>query len=102
MTAINKYTEAQIEQIIKEHIVQNFMYDRPDGVLSNDLSIIEEGLIDSLGIFRLASFLEEKFGITLNPEEFLLENFETVNVIKSFVISRLLQSLLPIPNYLLG
>jgi acyl carrier protein len=89
MTAVNKYTEAQIEEIIKEHIVQNFMYDRRDMVLSNDLSIIEEGLIDSLGIFRLASFLEEKFGITFNPEEFLLENFETVNVIKSFVISRL-------------
>jgi|JFJP01.1.fsa_nt_gi Acyl carrier protein len=89
MTAVNKYTEAQIEEIIKEHIVQNFMYDRPDGIFSNDLPLLEEGIIDSLGILKLASFLEEKFGVTLNPEELLLENLGTVNAIKSFIISRL-------------
>lgn len=89
MTAVNKYTEAQIEQMIKDYILKEFMYDRADGILSNYLLLLEEGIIDSLGIFKLASFLEEKFGVTLNPEEFLLENFGTVNAIKSFVISRL-------------
>lgn len=89
MTAVNKYTEAQIEQIIKEHIVKEFLYDRPDVVLSNDLPLIEAGMNDSLGIFLLADFLTEKFGVTLNPEEFLLENFETVNAIKSLIISKL-------------
>ncbi len=89
MTDVNKQTELQIEQIIKEHIIQMFMYDIPDAVLSNDLSLFEEGIVDSLGIFRLGNFLEERFGITINPEEYLLDNFETVNAIKSFAFSKM-------------
>jgi acyl carrier protein len=88
MTDVNKYTEAQIEQIIKEHIIQMFMYDNPDTVLSNDLSLFEERIVDSLGIIRLARFLEEKFGVTIKSEELLLDNFETINAMKSFTITR--------------
>jgi acyl carrier protein len=89
MTLINNYTETQIEQIIKEHIVQKLMYRGTDVILSNEVPLIEAGILDSMSIFRLASFLEEKFGFTLNPEEFLMENFETVNAIKSLVFRKL-------------
>ncbi|MFN6561436.1 MAG: acyl carrier protein [Nostoc sp. ChiSLP01] len=85
----NNYTEAQIEQIIKEHIVQNFMYNRSDISLSNEMLLIEAGIIDSISLFKLASFLEEKFGFTLNSKELLLENFESVNAIKHLVIKKI-------------
>jgi acyl carrier protein len=89
MTEVKKYTEDQIVDKIKEHIVKEFFYDRPNDVLLNDSPLIEAGMNDSLGIFLLAEFLEKEFGFTLNPEEFLLENFETVNAIKSLVVSKL-------------
>ncbi|UKO95762.1 acyl carrier protein [Nostoc sp. UHCC 0870] len=86
---INNYTDAEIEQIIKEHIVQKFMYNRPDATLSNDIPLILEGIIDSMSLFKLANFLEEKFGFTFNPDEFSTENFETVNAVKSLVIKKM-------------
>lgn len=86
---INNYTDAEIEQIIKEHIVQKFMYNRPDAILSNDIPLILEGIIDSMSLFKLANFLEEKFGVTFNPDEFSTENFETVNAVKSLVIKKM-------------
>ncbi|MDZ8242281.1 MAG: acyl carrier protein [Nostoc sp. ChiQUE01a] len=84
----NKYTEAEIEKIIKEHIVQNFMYNRGDRNFSNEMLLIEAGIIDSISIFKLASFLEEKFGFTLNSKELLLDNFESVNAIKHLVVKK--------------
>ncbi|WP_414567471.1 acyl carrier protein [Nostoc sp. CCY 9925] len=84
----NKYTEAEIERIIKEHIVQNFMYNRGDRNFSNEMLLIEAGIIDSISIFKLASFLEEKFGFTLNSKELLLDNFESVNAIKHLVVKK--------------
>jgi acyl carrier protein len=82
------YTAEQINQLIKKYLTEEFLYDRPEISLENDLSLIEEGIIDSMGIFRLISFLEETFGLTLNPNDILLENFETLSSIKSFVLSK--------------
>ncbi|WP_066382151.1 MULTISPECIES: acyl carrier protein [unclassified Anabaena] len=87
--AINNYTDSQIEQIIKDHIVQKFMYNQPHVNLDNDLPLIAEGIIDSMSLFKLAGFLEEKFGFTLNPDEFVTDNFATVNAVKSLVVKKM-------------
>lgn len=89
MATVKNYTEIEIEQTIKEYIVKEFFYDKPDLVLSNDLPLIESGMNDSLAIFLLADFLEKKFDVKFNLEEFLLENFGTVKAIKCLVISKL-------------
>lgn len=81
-------TSEQTELIIKDYIVKEFVYDRPEMVLPNELDLMEEGIIDSLGLFRLITFLEQQFGFIVDPEEILLENFDTVNAIKSFVIAK--------------
>ena len=78
-----------LEQVITEYISQELAYDRPDLLLTNDLRLIEERIIDSMGIFRLVNFMEEQFGIYPEPEELELSNFETIENIKSFMLSKL-------------
>ncbi|HWW13820.1 MAG TPA: acyl carrier protein [Candidatus Dormibacteraeota bacterium] len=58
-------------------------------VASDDESLTESGVIDSLAIFRLVSFLEDNFGIRIADEEIVNENFRSVNAIESFVSERL-------------
>ncbi|NET59030.1 MAG: acyl carrier protein [Symploca sp. SIO2E6] len=89
MNLTKDYNEQQLEQIIKDHIVKEFMYNKSDVLLSNDLPLIKEGIIDSMGIFQLINFIEQQFGFTLNPEEVSRKNFQTINAIKSFVITKL-------------
>ena len=74
-----------IEQTIKEYIVKEFMFDRPTMVLDNDLSLIEEGIIDSLGIFLLIAFIEDQFKIKIRPEDVVMDNFESINAIKRLI-----------------
>jgi len=57
--------------------------------VTDEESLTENGVIDSLAIFRLVSFLEDKFGIRIADEEIVNDNFESVNTIESFVAQKL-------------
>ena len=77
-----------IEAVIKEFIAQEFMFDRPASDLSDELSLIQEGIVDSLGIFMLVSFIDNQFGVQVEAEDVVLENFETVTKIKDLIVAR--------------
>jgi acyl carrier protein len=53
--------------------------------LDHDQSLVTSGAIDSLAILRLIAFLEEQFGIKVDDEELIPDNFESINIIKDFV-----------------
>ncbi len=82
-------TTAEIQNVIKNYIIQELMYDRPGVELTIDTPLIEEDIIDSMGIFRLIAFLEEEFGFTLKHEEVVMESFETIVAIAALVEARL-------------
>jgi len=56
---------------------------------SDDESLTANGVIDSLAIFRLVSFLEETFELRVADEEIVNDNFKSVNDIERFVASKL-------------
>jgi acyl carrier protein len=47
--------------------------------------LLEQGIIDSLGIMKLVLFMEETYGIAVVDEEIVPENFQTVNMMVKFV-----------------
>ena len=51
--------------------------------------LIEGGLIDSLGILKLISFLEEEYDITFEEDEINAENFASINTITQMVDNHL-------------
>jgi acyl carrier protein len=77
-----------IEQIIREHLEKSYLQDQPNLRLTNDTNLIDENVLDSLGIFMLINFLDERFGTTVEPNEVILENFETVGTVASLVRSK--------------
>jgi acyl carrier protein len=57
--------------------------------ISPSESLIEKGIIDSLGVQVLIGYLEKEFGISIVDHEIVPENFETVASVASFVNSKL-------------
>ena len=51
-------------------------------------SLTENGVIDSLSIFRLVSFLEEKFRVRIGDEEINNDNLQSVEAIEQLVLSK--------------
>ncbi|APG26935.1 hypothetical protein A7E78_03245 [Syntrophotalea acetylenivorans] len=47
--------------------------------------LIDQGIIDSMGIIVLLEFLEKKFAVTIEGDELLPENFATLAAISSLV-----------------
>lgn len=73
---------SDIKNKVREFIVENFLFGSEDG-LQYDTSFLDEGIIDSTGILELVNFLEEEFGISVEDEELIPENLDSIkNVVK--------------------
>ncbi|NTX01465.1 acyl carrier protein [Myxococcus sp. CA040A] len=86
---VASYTEEQVAQIIRAHIDQEFLFRTKDSGLADDDSLIARGVIDSMGIFRLVNFLEQRFEISVSPPDIVMENFRSLQAIRAFTVTRL-------------
>jgi len=69
---------------IRQFIVENFLFG--DGqVLKDDTSFMQEGIIDSTGILELVFFLEETFGVSVEDDELVPENFDSLKKIVKYL-----------------
>ncbi len=73
---------------VKEFVVENFLYGDGDQ-LTEETSFLGSGIIDSTGILELVSFLEETYGISINDEELIPENFDSLKNIDKFLHKKL-------------
>ena len=48
-------------------------------------SLLESGLIDSMGVLELVTFLESEFPITIADDEMLPTNLDTIGAIVAFI-----------------
>jgi acyl carrier protein len=54
-----------IEQEIRQFIIDNFLFGEPETELSNDDSLLDQGIIDSMGVLELVTFLEDKYEVEI-------------------------------------
>ena len=67
------------------YITDNLLYEELDDALSADENLLENGLIDSLGIMKLVAFLEDEFDVSIPPEDMVIENFMTINHMSAYL-----------------
>ena len=68
-----------MKEEVKKFIICNFMFG--EGVLKDNESLFESGIIDSLGFIKLLAFIERTFGVSINIKEITIDNFNTVEKI---------------------
>jgi len=69
---------------IRSFIVENFLYGQDDG-FGDDVSFLEKGIIDSTGVLELVSFVEDKYGISVDDEELVPDNFDSLNNLSAYI-----------------
>lgn len=74
-----------IQLTLKDFIVNEFMHERDQTLLAHDTPLIEEGIIDSMGLMRLVHFIEATFGIEVVEEDLDIENFKSVDALTMFI-----------------
>jgi acyl carrier protein len=78
---------ADVKPQIREFILESA---RSKGIneVADTQSLMEAGIIDSLGIFRLVSFLEDNFRVRISDDEIVPENFQSIDEIDRFVAAK--------------
>ena len=57
--------------------------------LDENSSLIGTGILDSTGVLELIFFLESTYHIKFQDDELTADNFDSIEVIKSFVLRKL-------------
>lgn len=74
---------------LREFISRNFLFSDQGFAYGDDASFLREGIIDSLGVMELVTFVEKQYGIAVADHELLPSNFDSVNQLSSFITSKL-------------
>ena len=74
----------EVAQSLRQFISENFLFG-VDDLFSDDDSFLENGIIDSTGVLELIAFLEKTFAMTVEDEELVPENLDSVNNVARFV-----------------
>ncbi len=76
---------AEIKAKVREFLTENFMFRGDIGAIPDDGSLLKAGILDSVGILLLVTFIEETFGISIDDAEMVPQNLDSVDSIASFV-----------------
>lgn len=78
--------ERETTERVRSFLQENFLYLRPaDFTLHEDDRLLERGVIDSMGVVELISFLEDSFGLRVLEEEISEANLGSLRAISAFV-----------------
>ena len=86
--------QTNVKARICQFIVTNFPLARQQASLPDEDSLFSSGIVDSLGVLDLVTFIEDEFGVIVADEDLLAENFETVAHMESFVQTKQAQKIL--------
>lgn len=73
---------------IRNFIVENFLYGQDDD-FGEEVSLLEKGIIDSTGVLELVSFLEDKFAISVEDQELIPDNFDSLSRLSTYVSKKI-------------
>ena len=70
---------------IRGFIMKELLLDAGASGIEDDTPLLEESLIDSLGVCRLATWMEESYGIRIGDTEMVPEHFGSIEAMARFV-----------------
>ncbi|MDF1781903.1 MAG: acyl carrier protein [Alcanivoracaceae bacterium] len=70
---------------VRQYILQNYLFTEDESALSDEVSFLDSGLIDSTGMMEVIFFLEEAFSIKVEDEEMVPENLDSVNNLLHYI-----------------
>ena len=75
----------EVKEQVRRYIIENFLFG-DDSPLENDsMSLLDGGIIDSVGVMELVAFLEQDFGLNVADEDLIPENLDSVSNLAAYI-----------------
>ncbi len=78
-----------VREEIRSFILENFLFTDESDALKDDDSLLELGIVDSTGVLDLVTHIEEHYHVTVELDEFVPENLDSVDQICTFLDTKL-------------
>jgi acyl carrier protein len=73
-----------IQDDVRSFVIDTFLFGEDDG-LKDDSSFLAEGIVDSTGIMQLVSFLQERYLVSIEDEELIPDNLDSIKRVTLFI-----------------
>ena len=83
-------TQDEIRSTIRQFVLNEFPAARKRGIADGD-SLLEQGIVDSMGVLEIVTFLESAFDVTLSDDELMSDHFETVASISELIHRKIME-----------
>lgn len=77
-------TRADIQTAIHDFVLDKFPSARSIG-LATDGGLLDQGIVDSLGVLEIVLFIQSRFEVHFDDEEMLPENFHSISALTELV-----------------
>jgi acyl carrier protein len=79
----------RILENLEKYLLTEIAVDLSNKSLDPNEDLLEQGIIDSLGIMKLVLFLEESYGIQVDDQDITPENFQCLSSMVKYVEQQL-------------
>lgn len=79
----------EIKTEVRKFIAENFLLNAPAETIDDAMPLITGGIIDSIGMITLMSFLEARFQLEFMPREIDATSLDTVERIEKLIVGKL-------------
>jgi acyl carrier protein len=86
--SVTNQSQSALKDQIREFIQVQLAEPKGITTFTDDESLMESGVVDSLGIFRLVSFLEEDLRVRVGDDEINADTLKSVNTIEELVLRK--------------
>ena len=73
-----------VAENVRLFILENFYVTDPEA-LSDEVSLLDSGYVDSTGMMEIILFLEREYGIHIEDQETIPQNLESISRIAAFI-----------------
>ena len=74
-----------VEEKIRKYISESFLFSDNGYPYGDEVSFLENGVVDSMNVMELVVFVEDNFGIKVDDAEIVPMNFDSVSNLARFV-----------------
>jgi len=74
---------------VRTFILENYLFTEDPSQLSDSTSFLQEGILDSMGILELITYIEEEFSLKILESEMIPDNLDSVANVVGFIQTKL-------------
>jgi acyl carrier protein len=82
------FMNQDIQSTIKTFILNEYLPGEDPAALTDVTPLMTTGILDSIAVLKVVTFLENEFGITIEPHEAVVDNLNTLSDMVRLVMSK--------------